>query len=59
MRKKQKMLNTKSGNAFDKAYADNEVAYHKGGNLSGGRFIDPTNRQYRAERLLLPVSCPF
>ena len=27
--KTKKMLNTKSGNAFDKAYADNEVAYHK------------------------------
>jgi putative membrane protein len=25
----KKMLNSKSGNAFDKAYIDNEVAYHK------------------------------
>lgn len=28
-KKTEKMLNAKSGNAFDKAYIDNEVAYHK------------------------------
>lgn len=27
--KTKKMLNSKSGKAFDKAYIDNEVAYHK------------------------------
>jgi len=28
-KKTQKMLNAKSANSFDKAYIDNEVAYHK------------------------------
>jgi putative membrane protein len=28
--KTKKMLSSKSGNAFNKAYIDNEVAYHKG-----------------------------
>jgi putative membrane protein len=27
--KKKKMLNSKSGKAFNKAYIDNKVAYHK------------------------------
>ena len=28
-KKTEKLLNSKSGKAFDKAYIDNEVAYHK------------------------------
>jgi putative membrane protein len=34
--KTKKMLRSKAGKEFDKAYIDNEVAYHQGRNFGGG-----------------------
>ncbi|MEO8962692.1 MAG: DUF4142 domain-containing protein [Ginsengibacter sp.] len=45
--KTQKMLNSKSGKAFDKAYVDNEVAYHTAviGAVENVLIPDATNKE--------------
>ena len=45
--KTRKMLNSKSGKAFDKAYVDNEVAYHTAviGDVENVLIPDATNKQ--------------
>jgi putative membrane protein len=42
-------LNRLSGPAFDKAYIDNEVAFHKAVNGALGGHVDPVGQQWRAE----------
>ena len=45
--KTRKMLNSKSGKAFDKAYVDNEVAYHTAviGDVENVLIPDATNKE--------------
>lgn len=47
--KTTKMLNSKSGKAFDKAYIDNEVAYHKAviGTVENVLIKDATNKELK------------
>lgn len=47
--KTKAMLNSKKGNAFDKAYVDNEVAYHKAaiGEVENVLIPDATNDQLK------------
>ena len=48
--KTSKMLNSKSGKAFDKAYIDNEVAYHKAviGTVENVLIKDATNSELKS-----------
>lgn len=51
-KKTRAMLNSKSGKAFDKAYVDNEVAYHKAAIAAVGDVLIPQSSNAELKALL-------
>ena len=57
--KTKKQLNSKSGQAFDKAYIDNEVAYHKAVISAVGNLLIPQSQNAELKKLLQDVVPTF
>lgn len=52
----EKMLNSKNGSAFDKAYIDNEVAYHEAVINTVKNVLIPQSQNEELKQLLIKVS---
>jgi len=57
--KTKKQLNSKSGQAFDKAYIDNEVAYHKAVISAVENLLIPQSQNAELKKLLQDVVPTF
>ena len=59
LKKTKKALRAKSGKAFDKAYIDNEVAYHKAVIATVNDVLIPQSQNAELKKLLQDVVPTF